>query len=149
MAKSLLNSAFSLSEHKRQIYIAAPPAGTQLQEIMESVFWAHVSRHANVGDRIDCLPVDSSWYAELLVIAKPATPGLRVALLSHVDLAEISEHLIEFAGHVIRYEGPLQLWSVTRKARGNKPELRLKDRLATSEEARDYVKGQSQAGLAA
>lgn len=149
MMKALQRSDFVLCEYKRQEWIAAPASGTTLEQVLNPLYWAHISGQVNVGDRIDVCPADQAWFAQLLVISKPATPGLKVALLSHTDLAAVAEHRIEFGGHILKFEGPVSKWSVTRKARGGKPDQFIRDGFASSEDARDYVKQAASSGAAA
>lgn len=140
----LLNSRLKSGDFMRATWSATPNAGTSLEDILAHGYWASVARNLGVGDRIDVLPEDFTFFAQLLVRAK-SHDGATVVLLQNTDLTgvEVNEGAAdEYGGHRIAYSGPSLKWTVTRLANGKKPEQLLRDGFESREDARTYAKDQ-------
>ena len=72
--KQIRESAVQAAEYGRIVYRALPPAGTVLDDILKPEYWAHVAHkfvmapHQSAA-KIEVLPQDNAWYAEVLVVA--------------------------------------------------------------------------------
>lgn len=83
------------AETVRNVWHVTALAGTKPEDVLDPGYWAHVARLLRMGDRIEVLAADSSWYAELRVmeVGKKESFGARVAFtLPPVQLA--NEHAL-------------------------------------------------------
>lgn len=65
----------------RNVYQIAAPGGTKPEDVLDPGFWKHVARLMRMGDKIEILAADASWYAEVRVmeVGKKESFGARVA----------------------------------------------------------------------
>ncbi len=85
--RKLLVPEFQRAEYLRQDMIAAPQAGTTLEEMQNPAYWAHVARGLKPHDRIEVRPVDGTWWAELIVrVVEPL--AVKVHVLRHVEFTK-------------------------------------------------------------
>jgi len=69
------------AETVRNVWHVTATAGTKPEDLTEPQYWAHVARLLRLGDRIEVLAADASWYAELRVmeVGRKESFGARVA----------------------------------------------------------------------
>lgn len=84
---SLIPPDMKLADFARNRFLARPPAGTTLEDLLNPVFWAHVARQfaPGGGDIIEVHPVDGAYYAELFVAECRKT-----GLVNEIRLVKIS-----------------------------------------------------------
>lgn len=112
VAKKLLHGSIQGGDFVRTVWCITPDAGTTIEDIMNPEFYAHVVRSIKIGDKLEAIPDDSVWYAELLVM--DIGPGFaKVALLRHVELEAIDPR-DELAGMTIEFAGRKQKYRVLR-----------------------------------
>jgi hypothetical protein len=70
---------------RRNVWRAYPEEGTPYETVLSEAYWAHRARNFRAGDKIEILPDEMHYYAELLVIASGAT-WARVTELFRKDL---------------------------------------------------------------
>lgn len=75
------------AEYERRIYAVTPEHGTTIEQMLDPAYWANVGYKFKPGDRIEVISEDSTWFAELLVIAS-ARLWAKVSTLRFVELAE-------------------------------------------------------------
>lgn len=80
-AISLGVNGLKLADSVRSVYQITAPAGSQAEDLLNPRFWVHCARRLRLGDRIEVIAVDASWYAELRVmeVGRSETFGVRVA----------------------------------------------------------------------
>lgn len=84
--KRLISTArIESAEFKRNVWRAHPEEGTPYETVLGEAYWAHQARQFRPGDRIEVLPDEMHYFAELLVIAAGAT-WARVVELSRREL---------------------------------------------------------------
>lgn len=115
-AKSKLKeSQCTYAEELRNIHAVTPPAGTEFDVLLEPDYWSHVARRMRPLDRIEAMPEDGSWWAELLVIhtgpVSVMVRKLRYHELDEVDPDEIDNDLFK-----IKWGGPSVMYRIIRKS---------------------------------
>jgi hypothetical protein len=65
----------------RNVWQITAPGETKPEDLLAPGYWAHVARQLRMGDRIEVLAADASWYAELRVmeVGRKEAFGARVA----------------------------------------------------------------------
>lgn len=126
---------FESAEHQRNLWCAVPEAGTPFEAVLTPAYWAHISARLRPWDRIEVMPEDGSYFAELLV-QDAGRLYAKVAMLRHLKL-EMVEVRGEDGGadYEIKWAGPVKKWRVMRKS--DKAELR--DRFSTQGEASSWL----------
>lgn len=61
-------NGLKVAETVRNLYQVTATAGTDPDHLLEPKYWTHVGRLLRMGDRIEVLAADASWYAELRVM---------------------------------------------------------------------------------
>ena len=121
---SLIPPDMKLADFARNRFLARPPAGTTLEDLLNPVFWAHVARQfaPGGGDIIEVFPMDGAYYAELFV-AECRKTGLvnqvRLVKLSYTSLsadATVDKPAEPEGAYRIVYRGTEKKHTVTRVA---------------------------------
>ena len=131
---SINASRVTPAEFKRTIHSMTPEAGTKLSDIMAPAYYRHVASQFKSMDRIEVMPDDGAWYAELMVLYV-SKMEVRVAKLSHVKLDTVKPEEVEDETHEVKWRGPSAKWGVVHKKTGDV----VKDGFANKEEAAAYL----------
>ena len=75
------------ASYVRNIFVATPEAGTTLEDVQDPAFWTHVAKQLRISDRIEVIPEDSAFFAELYV-QNVRLNTVNVKLLRHNIFAE-------------------------------------------------------------
>lgn len=81
---SIISAKIKPAAYVRNIHVATPAAGTKLEDVLKPEYWVHVAKQFHVSDRIEVIPEDHSFYAELYV-ASVSSAGLKVVKFVHHD----------------------------------------------------------------
>lgn len=90
------------------VWVAAPPAGVTLEDVLKPEYWAHVARVLRPLAKICIFPEDGSWEAELRV-RDAGDRWANVSLIRHQpwgaksDIAADGRFRIEWAGPHHKY----------------------------------------------
>lgn len=87
-------NGLKIAESVRNLYQITAPAGAKPGDLTDPAFWVHVARLMRMGDKIEVLASDASWYAELRVmeVGKTGSFGARLAFtLPPVELKNDSQ----------------------------------------------------------
>lgn len=84
----ILQNAVKQAEFTRVVYSATPDAGTKLADVLIPTYWAHVAKQFAANTRIEAIPADNTWFAELIVRNK-GPEGVTVAVLRYTDFNEV------------------------------------------------------------
>lgn len=78
-------NGLKIAESVRNLYQITAPAGADPADLIDPAFWVHVARLMRMGDKIEVLAADASWYAELRVmeVGKTSSFGARLAFTLH------------------------------------------------------------------
>jgi hypothetical protein len=129
----ILQSQFVLATSARMVYALTLSEGQTYEELFKPETWAHVARHIQPGFKVEVMPEDGSFYAELLVRAA-SNLEVTVAELFRVNFGEIEERDEE--QHEIKWAGPKARYRVSRKA----DKAVIKDGFETAELAAEWLK---------
>lgn len=107
------------SEYERTVYCIGVEPGASLEDVQKPEFWAHVAAQLKPNDRIEVVPHDFAWFAELIVMTCDRT-WAKTALLRFVELTghEVSHELRVplSAGYKVEYKGPTKKHCVIRES---------------------------------
>ncbi len=109
---------FDLAEQYRMVFRANIPAGVSLDRVMEPDYFKHVASQVKPGYRIEAMPADGAWFAELLV-RKTSKEEVHSWLLLSVDLNAQVEAAQAIGMDATAYEvkfGGAHKWRVIRLA---------------------------------
>lgn len=109
----LLDNQMRQAEFDRNIYSLRPEHGTTLADVCTQEFWVHVAKRLKAGDRIEVMPVDGSWFAELYV-RSANDKEVSVFVLRHVDFMA-GEAPVESDLYEVKFAGRAK-WRVLRRS---------------------------------
>lgn len=133
--RKLHASRCQLAEQARNVYSAVVESGTTMEEVKEPSFWAHVSGPRNFRplDRIEVMPEDGVFWAELLVLS--AGPMFaKVHVLRHHEIGEVGTSSLSDAFQV-GWKGPVRQFAVIRA----KDNAIMQDKFQTREAALGWL----------
>lgn len=73
-------NGLKVADSVRNVYQITAAADTTPEDLLDPKYWAHVARLLRLGDRIEVLAADTSWYAELRVMEVGRTEALGARL---------------------------------------------------------------------
>ena len=123
------------AESQRQLHVHNPEQGVSLEDVMQPSYWVHVTKKLHKTDRIEVIPEDGSWYAELMVLSVEAIYA-KVILLKYLNLAEEAAKISAPAQeYFVKYGNNTSKHRIIRKS-DNKV---LKEGFNTAAEATQYL----------
>lgn len=84
-SKQANSGSFREAEYLRTIWQETPQVGTQIEALLLPEYWCHVASQLRPGHRIEVVPQDGAFYAELFVTAVSSNRAT-VKQLAYVDL---------------------------------------------------------------
>lgn len=133
--RKLHASRCQLAEQSRNIHSVVLEPGTTLDNLKDPAFWAHVSGPKNFRpmDRIEAMPEDGSFWAELLVLS--AGPLFaKVYVMRHYEIGEVGTTSMSDA-FAVAWKGPLRQHAVIRV----KDNAIMQDKFANKEAALGWL----------
>lgn len=114
---TITSTKIKQAAYVRNIHVATPPAGTKLADVLNPAYWVHVAKQFHVSDRIEVIPEDHSFFAELYV-AGVSAGGLKLIKFRHYDfdLEDILNVGAEEPELIVLWRGPNAKHCVLRKA---------------------------------
>lgn len=108
----ILRGELQSAETAHNCWTAKPQASVTREHMLRPAFWAHVAKSLCVGDRIEVLSGDASWFLELIV---RACDGIEVVMgeLRYVAFDAIAQRNPD--EYEIAYKGPTVKFRITRK----------------------------------
>jgi hypothetical protein len=113
MPKMLPEARFSLASYATNRWSVTFDPNTPYERMFEPDFWSHVGRKLRIGDIIEVHAEDTTWFAELYVVAAHRLSA-KVVLLRKVDLAPASEVAAPASPLSVKYRGPHARYCVMR-----------------------------------
>ncbi len=92
------------------VFRATPEIDTPVSAMLDRGYWAHVSANLRPGDKIEVIPEDFSYFAELIVI----DAGKLYANVRLLRNEPLSEPIKVKAGYDIKWAGPYAKFRVVR-----------------------------------
>lgn len=138
-AVQLPASGLEQQQFIRNIWCVKPSESQRFEDLLQPLYWSHVAAKLRAKDKLEILPVDNSYYAELLVISTTPTSA-KVEVINFVDFRqkeeEKSSSSVVGSGYSVHWRGPSAKWSVER----NIDKHRVQAQFATEEEANEFLK---------
>lgn len=137
---SILSKNLKLADHVRQCYSACPAAGIEPAALLESAYWVHVGSILRPGDKIEVMPEDGQWYAELIIL-NAGRFGAKVAFIREpISLSgtDVEADNDEFE---VRWSGPHSKFRVIRTS----DKTVVKEGFQTKEEGETWLKSHMRA----
>lgn len=136
MPNPISQSKFKQAEFVREVFVISPPPGVGLDDILTRDYWTNVSAKLKPMSRIEVMPMDNTYFAELIVTAAGKN-WANVVLRDYVNLnpdipSEKEELHAEFD---VIFRGALAKWSVVRKS----DKVVLRDEFQSAEEAERWL----------
>jgi hypothetical protein len=91
-------------------------AETTLEQIKDPSYWRHVAKSLRIGDQIEVISIDLTFYVKLLVLAASKT-DVRIVVLDEMDLEDVGVLTPEVSDFEVKWRGGAR-WSVLRKQDG-------------------------------
>ena len=85
MPNPISQSKFKQAEFVREVFVISPPAGVGLDDILTREYWTNVAAKLKPMSRIEVMPMDNTFFAELIVTAAGKN-WASVVLRDYVDL---------------------------------------------------------------
>ena len=133
--KKLHATRFQLAEAARNVYSAVLEIGTTLDDLKEPAFWSHIAgpKHLRPMDRIEAMPEDGTYWAELLVLnAGPMFAKIHV--MRHYEIGEVGTSSMSDA-FATAWKGPMRQYAVVRV----KDNAIMRDKFASKEAALGWL----------
>ena len=131
--KRLHSSRCALGEERRNIWYITPDGDTSYQDLFNPEYWGFVSAKFRTYDRIEVIPDDDSYFAELIVLSAGRSL-VEVAELRKVALPERGVARVNME-YDAKWSGPHSKWRIFRKSDG----AVIKDGFETQEMARTEI----------
>lgn len=111
---SILPGRMKLAEYERQDWVVNAEFGTNIQDVLDPAYWAHVASRFKPYDHIEVRSEDGSWIAKFLVLGCDRT-WAKIHLLSEHKLTTTDISLSQaIKKHDAQWRGPEHKWSVIR-----------------------------------
>jgi hypothetical protein len=127
--RAILPARLESAEFSRAIWRAHPEEGTPYETVLSDAYWAHRAREFRAGHKIEVLPDEMNYYAELLVMAAGGN-WVSVIELLKVELkpAAVPRRQSEYS---VAWRGPHRKFAIVRASDG----AIVKDGFALEDEA--------------
>lgn len=131
-----------LAEQVRNVWGVTVPNETTKEDLLNSGFWAHVSRQFNPRDKVEVETEDGAYEAVLRVLDSGPNYA-RMAILSETQLevVEPSSALPSTAGYTVGWSGRHTKWRVVRE---NDKRV-MRDGFVTKSDANAWLAGHAKA----
>lgn len=114
-AKKLITRRMELAEFSRRVYMLNPEMGTEFEDILKPEYLSHVAAQLRPGDRLEVMPEDMAWIAELLVV-NATTTSVQIAVLSEPKALDVAEPELSSDALSAVWKGPQLKWCVLRNS---------------------------------
>lgn len=138
---------FAEAAVKRNIWHAKIPAGTKKSDIFDPAFFSNIAAQISVGDRIECVAEDGSFFLELYVICVAERTDTKnpnwanVVEMRYVDLVREEDKGLRLPeGFKAKFRGGAK-WCIIRKGATEAEDQNIIERQATKGDAiREFEK---------
>ena len=95
----------SINGIRHNIFRVTPEMGTAPDALLDPHYWAHVSTKLSIGNIIEVMAEDGSYFAELLV-RDVGNLFAKVAFKNPVTIFSNDEDLVTPVGYEVKWRGP-------------------------------------------
>ncbi len=99
---------FKQAEQLRNIWCVQAARDVTVEQLLDETYWAHVARMLRSGDRIEVMPEDNAYFAELMVLATGRLHA-QVEMMRYIEFdqpspqASESQYRIDWGGSIDKY----------------------------------------------
>lgn len=115
--RPFVRSQLKLAESARTLRYIEPAAESTLEDVLKKEAWAHIAHELKEWDRIEVLPVDRAYYAELFV-SRITRDGAQFLVAKYVELSPPVPLAAETTAFDVAWAGRYHAWRVVRKSDG-------------------------------
>jgi hypothetical protein len=101
-------------DHIRHVWVISVAPDVTLDVVRQPEFWSHVAANLSPCDRIEVMPEDMSWFAELMVLEADRV-WAKTAVMRFVELAGADVD-VTGSGFKVEYKGPEKKHCVIRES---------------------------------
>ena len=131
-------SKFKEAASARNVWHHVLDQNTKYDDLLTPEYWAHVAKTLRPGDKIEVIAEDSSFWAELFVLATAnqaaAVVEIRKVALQSVELPDAQ------AGVKVEWKGPNLKWCVYRTKDNERIQSGIDTRMAAQTAAGEYMR---------
>ena len=131
--KALHPTKFLGAEFVRTLHVANPEVGTPYADVLEPEYWVHIASRLRPFDRIEVVPEDGSYFAELFV-QDAGRLWAKVVEPRFVSFETIEKN-DPLNGYEIKWRGSAK-WGVVRLS----DNTAMKDGFSSKGEAEKYIR---------
>ena len=136
--KPLASNKFKNAEFVRNVFAITPPPGVTIEDMLKREYWTHVANLLGPMARIEVLPRDGKFFAELIVTASGKN-WANVCLRDYVVLDNFNAPA-DNSIYTVKHLGGDSGWAVVR----NSDKQVMGDGFDTSDEANAWLENFSE-----
>jgi hypothetical protein len=136
--KPLASNKFKAAEFVRNVFAITPPPGVTIEDMLKREYWTNVAQSLAPMTRIEVLPRDGKFFAELIVTASGKN-WANVCLRDFVELDNFKAPA-DNAIYTVKHLGSDSGWAVIR----NSDHEVMGDGFDTSDEATSWMENFSE-----
>lgn len=122
------------AEYIRTVYHVKVEPNVTVDDIVKPIFWTHCAGSLRIGDRVEIMPQDSSWFAEFMVMSV-GNNWARVAMLRFTKFDSEAPSGAALEEYAIRWGSPTTKNRVIRM----KDKSVVRDGFDTREQAQAFI----------
>lgn len=108
---------FKLAEYERQDWILNAPHGTEIEDVIQPEYWAHIAAKMRPYDHVEVRAEDGSYIAQLIVLGCDRN-WAKVQVLNKFDLVNVKLAFSNEAKVIPEWSGPHTKWRAKRVSDG-------------------------------
>ena len=144
LIRKITEARFKPRDFATKDFVIMPETGTTIEDIMRPEYFCHVAKQLAIGNKIEVIADDMSFYARLLVVGV-TNLSAKVFVLEYHDLADAEKSasvpgLVTSEDYEIVFRGVHSKWSVVQKDGGKVLFEGLDDRRSAERELVGYLK---------
>ncbi len=136
---------FNLREYRVQDWFVTPEIGTNVEDMLNPEYWAHVAGRMKPLDNIEVYAEDGSFFARLIVLSCNRVQANVQLLFAHKlggdEAVDVTKSVDDSNSLEYGWGGPVGKHRVVRKS----DKQIIKDGFTSKQEALDYIRDYSQA----
>jgi hypothetical protein len=138
--KKIRSGQFKEAQFVFKTFSARPEEGTVVEDILAPAYWANIAEQLQPGSRIEVMPLDGAFFAELIVVSSNRTAAVVVPLrVVDLTLKVGATESGDDPEYSVKFRGPRK-FCVIRNADGQPVIEDIDTKEQAYRELSDYVK---------
>ena len=105
-------------EFARNVWCVTVDNTVSVETLSDPRFWVSTSNFFKIGDHIEAMPEDGSWWAHLIV-RNVERSSIKTGLINHTHFEDAAVPSESFGDFEVKWRGPKARFGVIRKMDGN------------------------------